>query len=115
MKFTAKACFIRLSPMKLRPIVDVVRGKGAQYALNWLAVHRTKKAMPVRKVLASAVANAKDRGSVDAAQLKIADIRVDQGPSFKYYKPGAMGRTGMYKRRLSHISVVLESTEEERG
>jgi len=108
MRFLAKSRHVRFSPFKLRPLADVVRGKGVGYALRLLAGHKVKRTVPMKKVIESAVANAKNLANVDAAQLMIKDIRVDQGPAVRYFKPGAMGRSNVYKRRFSHISVVLE-------
>jgi len=107
----AKARYIRFSPFKLRPLADAVRGKAAEYALNLLMSCSTKRTGPVKKVIESAIANAKNLTGVEAASLKIKDIRVDQGPSVRYFKPGAMGRSNVYKKRFSHISVVLEQAE----
>ena len=104
MQFVAKARYIRYSPYKMRPLVDVVRGKNVSYVLNWLTTYPLKRALPIEKMIKSAVANAK----MTPAELVIKDIRVDQGPMFRYFKPGAMGRTGIYRKRLSHMSVVLE-------
>ncbi len=108
MQFVAKARYVKYSPYKLRPIVDVIRGKGVGYALNWLATYQTRRTEPIKKVLESAVANAKNVSNVDIRDLAIKEIRVDQGPIFRYYKPGAMGRAMVQRKRQSHISVILE-------
>jgi large subunit ribosomal protein L22 len=115
MQFNARALNIRFSPFKLRPIADVIRGKNAQYALSWLATLPLKRAVPIAKVVSSAMANAKYQKNVEADQLKIKEIRVDQGPAYRYFKPGAMGRANVYKKRFSHISVTVESIDSERG
>ena len=111
MQFVAKVRYIRFSPYKLRPLVDVIRGKNARYALHWLGTTCVKRAMPIKKMLESALANAKHLHNVESVQLTIKDIRVDQGPSFRYFKPGAMGRSSVYRKRLSHASIILESAE----
>jgi len=111
MQFVAKVRYIRFSPYKLRPLVDVIRGKSARYALRWLDVTYVKRAIPIKKMLESALANAKHLHNVEPAQLTIKDIRVDQGPSYRYFKPGAMGRSSMYRKRLSHASIILEFAE----
>jgi large subunit ribosomal protein L22 len=67
-----------------------------------------QRVMPLKKVIESAVANAKNGKNIEATELLIKDIRVDQGPIFRYFKPGAMGRANPQRKRLSHISVVLE-------
>ncbi len=111
MDFIAKAKFLKFSPHKLRLVVDVVRGKKVDYALNWLASYRVCRAEPIRKVIESAVANAKNNANVDLKTLFIKEIKVDGGPVFRYFKPGAMGRANPQKKRLSHISVTLESRQ----
>lgn len=111
MQFKAIAKFIHYSPYKLRPIVDVIRGKNAQYALNWLSTYQSRRVKPIEKVLKSAVANALSLQNLKPKELIIKDFRVDQGPMFKYFKPGAMGRAQIQRRKLSHLNVVLEHKE----
>lgn len=108
MQFRAKARYIRLSPYKLRPLVDVIRGSNVAAALKWLATYPAKKVIPVEKVIESAAANALQEQQLDKSELFIKAIFVDEGPAQKYFKPGAMGRTNIYKKRLSHITVALE-------
>lgn len=117
MQFTAKARYVRISHFKMRPLVDVVRGKNVAYALNWLSSCALKKAEPVKKMIASAAANAKSLENLDTNELVIKEIRVDQGPMFRYFKPGAMGRANIYRKRLSHLSVIVEpiTSKEKRG
>lgn len=111
MQFKARANYIRYSPFKLRPLVDVVRSKDIEHALKWLATVPLKRAVPIRKMLESAVANAKSLQNMQLELLRIKDIRVDHGPLYRYFKPGAMGRANAQRRRFSHMSVVLESVD----
>lgn len=117
MQFVAKSRYMRVSHFKLRPLVDVVRGKSVAYALNWLKTCSLKKAVPVFKAIESAAANAKSLQNLDSKDLFIKDIRVDQGPMFRYFKPGAMGRANIYRKRLSHMEVIVEpiTNKEKRG
>ena len=108
MQFKAIARYVKYSPYKLRPIVDVVRGKKVQYALDWLATYPAEKSIPIKKAIESAVANAKDLSQIPVTDLRVAEIRIDGGPTHKYFKPSAMGRSSIQRRRLSHILVVLE-------
>ncbi|MFS8507263.1 MAG: 50S ribosomal protein L22 [Candidatus Babeliales bacterium] len=108
MQFVAKAKRIPFSPYKLRPLADVVRGKGVDYALGWLATHRTKRVSPLQKVIESAAANARNLQGVELENLCIKEIKVDEGRTHRYFKPGAMGRASEQKKRFSHISVILE-------
>lgn len=108
MQFVAKAKYIPFSPYKLRPLVDVVRGKSAQEALVWLSTYPVKRARPIRKMIQSAVANAKNVKGVELADLLIKEIKVDEGRTTRYFKPGGMGRAAAQRRRSSHMCVVLE-------
>jgi large subunit ribosomal protein L22 len=107
-QFRAHAKYIRYSPYKLRPIADVIRNKSVVYALNWLNTYRTQRATPIKKALESAVANARQSKS-DVSALTIKEIRIDQGPIQKYFKPGAMGRAMVQRKRMSHISIILQN------
>ena len=109
MRFSAKALYIPVSPYKLRPVADVVRGKNVQQALLWLATCALQKAIPVRKAIESAAANAKQIGGHAPADLFIEKLYIDQGPIRKYFKPGAMGRANIQSSRKSHINVELAS------
>lgn len=114
MQIIAKARYISYSPYKLRPLADVIRGKNVKYAMNWLATCATKRATPVEKVLKSAAANAKNLKSLEPAELFIKEIQVDEGPMFRYFKPGAMGRSNIYRKRFSHMKVILEPIAKEK-
>lgn len=109
MRFIAKAKYISYSPYKLRPIVNVIRGKDVLYALNWLSTYRTQRAVPIQKIIESAAANARNNGNIEMNLLKIKEIRVDQGPIRRYFKPAAMGRAAPQRKRLCHLSVILEN------
>jgi len=111
MQFVAKSKFVRYSPFKLRPLADFVRGKKAVSALDWLRAHENQRVTPIKKVIESAVANAKNLKNSRAEDLIIKEIRVDQGPTFRYYKAGAMGRATILRKRFSHLSVILEDKE----
>lgn len=113
MQFIAKTRYIIYSPYKLRPLADVVRGKGVVYALSWLTTYRTQRAEPIKKLIESAAANAHNLKNVPLSQLSIKEIRIDQGPIRRYFKPGAMGRAMPQRTRLSHLSVILEANLKE--
>jgi large subunit ribosomal protein L22 len=109
MQYVAKSKYVRFSPYKLRTLADVIRGKNVRFALDWLSTCALKKAMPIEKALKSAAANAKQLGNFEADQLTVREIRVDQGPIFRYFKPGAMGRASIQRKRLSHMKIIVES------
>src|SRR5204862_7474131 len=98
MRFSAKVLFLPISPFKLRAFIDVVRGKNVEQAIKWLSTLPVKRSVPIKKMIESAAANAKYLKNINAADLKISDIRVDHGPLYKYFKPGAMGRSNVYSK-----------------
>jgi len=112
MQFKAKSKNIPFSPFKLRPLIDVVRGKSITYTLQWLSTQSLQRIRPIKKLIESAVANAKSLQGVEGIDLLVKSIVVDQGKSFRYYKPGSMGKAAPQRRRFSHISVVLESKQQ---
>lgn len=109
MQFVAKSRFVHYSPYKIRPFADVVRGKNVQYALDWLRAHENKRVVALKKVIQSAAANAKSLQEINPKDLVIKELRIDQGPIFRYFKPGAMGRAVIRRKRFSHLSIILES------
>lgn len=111
MQFTAKASYIRYSPYKLRPLADVIRGKSATFALGWLTTYRNQRTESLKKLVESVVANAKNLKNVGIEDLSVKEVRVDQGPIFRYFKPGAQGRAMPQRKRLSHISIIMESKD----
>ena len=110
MEVKARAKFIRTSPRKARMVTELVRGKGVGEALNILAFTKRAPAKIISKLLKSAVANADQMKNIDVDTLFIKQISVDQGPTMKRYRPRAMGRATMIRRRMSHITVVLEES-----
>jgi large subunit ribosomal protein L22 len=108
----ASATHIRISPRKVRMVVDIVRGKSVSQALSILGFTRKKAALPVQKLLKSAVANAVENGGVnDVDTLVIDRIMVDAGPTLKRYMPRARGRATPIRKRTSHIRIVLRERE----
>lgn len=108
MEIKAKARFIRMSPRKVRLVVNVIRGKKAEEALSRLEFLNKGAALPVKKVLLSAIANAKHNLNIDVTNLFVKTITVDEGPKFKRYMPKAHGRATVIRKRTSHINLTLE-------
>ncbi len=108
MEARAVAKYIRMSPQKVRLVVDQVRGKQVEEAKQILRFTRKYAADPVSKVLLSAVANAKQNPNIDENILFVKEIYVDQGPSLKRWRARAQGRAASIKKRTSHITVVLD-------
>jgi len=94
----ASATHIRISPRKVRMVVDTVRGKSVSQALSILGFTRKKAALPVQKLLKSAVANAVENGGINDVETLVIDrIMVDAGPTLKRYMPRARGRATSQK------------------
>jgi large subunit ribosomal protein L22 len=107
MESSAKLTSARLSPRKTRLVVDMVRGKGIQTALNILRFTPQPSARLVAKLLNSAVANAEQKGVSDVDRLFVKSIFVDGGTVLKRFLPRAMGRASKIRKPTSHITVVL--------
>lgn len=100
--------YVRISPQKTRLVIDMVRGKGVEEAERILAFTQKKAAGIVKKVLNSAVANAAQNPNIDENILYIKEIFVGQGPSLKRWRARAQGRAAPIKKRMSHITVILD-------
>jgi large subunit ribosomal protein L22 len=108
MEARAQLRYVRLSPQKARLVVDMVRGKGVQDALNILKFSPQKAAAVVCKLVSSAVANAEQKGVSDVDRLYVKIITVDQGPVLKRFMPRAQGRATKIRKPTSHVAVVLD-------
>jgi large subunit ribosomal protein L22 len=107
---SAKANFQRISPRKARMVVDMVRGRDATEALQLLEFTPKAGAPFVKKVLASAVANAKQKGVTDPDRLFVSKATVDQGPNshLRRWRPRAQGRATPIVKGVSHITIELD-------
>jgi large subunit ribosomal protein L22 len=105
----AKARFVRVSPRKARRVIDLVRGRSVEDALDILRWAPQAASEPVAKVIASAAANAQNNNGLDPATLVVATVYADEGPTAKRIRPRAQGRAFRIRRRTSHITVVVES------
>ena len=108
MAYEASHRFARISPRKVRPLADLVRGKSADEALSLLRYQPHRGARMLEKVLRSALANAEDRRAPNLSHLTVKEVRVDQGPMFRRMRPKARGMSAVLKKRMSHIRVALE-------
>jgi large subunit ribosomal protein L22 len=113
----AKARFVRVSATKARRVIDLVRGKSVEDALNILRWAPQSASEPVAKVIASAAANAQNNEGLDPSTLVVATVYADEGPTAKRIRPRAQGRAFRIRKRTSHITVVVESrpSRQERG
>ena len=106
---------IRVSPRKIRRVIDLIRGKGYQEAVNILNFTPTPATEPILKVLHSAAANADNNLSLDRDRLYVKTCFVDAGFSFKRMHPTTMGRARVIKRRSSHITIHVAEKERPRA
>lgn len=109
---TAKAQLnnLRMSPRKVRLVADYMRGKYAEDALNGLKFLDKRAAIPMKKLLESALANAKDR-NIDTENLFVKEISVDQGDILYRRLPAARGRAMTMRKKTSHVKLVLIGKE----
>lgn len=110
MEAKAFARYIRMSPRKVRQVVDLVRGRSVEEAINMLHFTPKRASNPVEKVLRSAVSNAmnsEEAAKLEPEDLFIKEIWVDQGPTMRRYNPGPMGRASVIRKRFCHISVIV--------
>ncbi|NLA65232.1 MAG: 50S ribosomal protein L22 [Leucobacter sp.] len=113
----ARVRHIRVTPMKARRVVDLIRGKNAQEALAVLKFAPQAASEPVYKLVASAIANARVKADnenlrLNEDELVIARAFVDAGATLKRFRPRAQGRAFRINKRTSHITVVLQSADE---
>ena len=107
----AQGRFVRVTPMKARRMVDLIRGLDAGQALAVLEFAPQSAAQPVRKVLASAIANAEHNEQLDRDTLVVSEAYVDEGPTMKRFRPRAQGRAYRIRKRTSHITVVVGTAQ----
>ena len=103
--------FLSVSAQKVRLVVDLVRGKNANEALETLRFVPSHAAVPVLKLLKSAVANAEENFGVSRDDLYIATIFADEAPTRKWRRFGARGRFKPVLRRSSHVTIILRDRE----
>jgi large subunit ribosomal protein L22 len=107
----ACARYQRITPMKARRVVDMVRGLPVDEALALLQFAPQAASETVYKVLESAIANAETTEGLDAGDLVISNAQVDEGPTMKRWRPRAQGRATRINKRTSHITLVVQPAE----
>ncbi|MBU4346987.1 50S ribosomal protein L22 [Patescibacteria group bacterium] len=112
MEIKAKAKHIKMSPRKVRLVVDVARGKEVQAALEQLKFVNKLAVKPVVKLINSAVANAKHNFEIEPDNLYVKEIKVDEGPTLRRWMPRAFGRATPLRKRTSHINLILSEIKE---
>lgn len=104
----AVAKYVRISPRKVRLVMDQIRGKDVSEALNLLSFSRQKGSGILKKLLDSAVANAQQNSDIDVDDLYVHQIFADEGPVLKRFRPRAMGRATRIIKKTSHLTIILD-------
>ena len=107
MEARASAKSLRISPIRARLVIDLIRGKNTSEALNILINKNNKAARLIKKVLDSAIANAVNNNGADAATLYVKEARVDAGPVMKRHFFDSRSHIGHRNHRTSHINIVV--------
>lgn len=116
MEAKAQTRYVRVTAQKARRVVNLVRGKNAVEAISTLKFQPQAAAEDVRKLVASAIANARVKAEAagerfDESELVITAITVDEGPTMKRIRPRAQGRANRILKRTSHMSVTVATPE----
>ena len=110
MEIIARGRMIRISPRKVRLIGDLIKKKNINEASGLLTYMPQKASGILKKLLDSAIANAKQKKYVDIDNLFVKNVIVDGGPTMKRFLPRAMGRATKVRKRMSHITMVLDES-----
>jgi large subunit ribosomal protein L22 len=111
MDVKAKARYVRMSPRKVRLVVDLIRGMTVAEAQSQLKFMKKAAAEPVLKLLNSAVANASHNFNLDTQELYVKSIQADGGPVLGRWRARAFGRAAPIRKRTTHISIVVSEKE----
>ncbi len=103
---------VRISPTKVRPVMDLVRGKPVDRALAILRYMPQKAAKEIARTIQSAAANAENNFEMAPEALVVKTIFADEGPAFKRFMPRARGRADRIRKRTTHITVIVDDGEE---
>ncbi len=109
----AVAKFIRMSPNKVRRVLDQIRGRSYRDALIMLEFMPYRACEPITKLLRSAVANAEHNNGMDRTKLMISQAFADMGPSLRRFRARAQGRAYQIRKPTCHITIVVKPMEEE--
>jgi large subunit ribosomal protein L22 len=110
MEIVAKARMMRIGPLKVRIVADLIKRKNVNDALGILEFTPKKGASILKKLLDSAIGNARLKKYVDVDTLYVKNVVVDEGPTMKRFMPRAMGRATPIRKRMSHVTLILEES-----
>jgi large subunit ribosomal protein L22 len=103
---------VRISPKKVRPVMDLIRGESVQRALAILEYMPQKAAREIARTIKSAAANAENNFDMEPADLMVKTIFADEGPALKRFMPRARGSVNRIRKRTSHITVIVDDGQE---
>ncbi len=108
-----KSCskYMRISPKKAREVARILPGKKANEAVSILKYIPRKAARMLNKTLRSAISNAENNANLNSDDLTILEVKVDEGPALKRFRPCARGSAHPYKKRMSHLKITLTDGE----
>ncbi len=105
--------YVRMSPQKARLVLDLIRGRQADQAIQTLRLTRKRAAKDIEKCLRSAIANAEQKSeNLDVDNLVVSKCWVNEGPRWKRVRPAPFGRAYRYQRRTAHITIFVTGEEE---
>jgi len=114
MQSIAKSKYIRISPIKINRVLQLVKGKRVDEALDILHFTPKQATIPIEKTLRSAVANLgniEEGQRLDLNEIYIKNAYVDQGPTLKRFRPMSMGRAGRIRKRTAHLTIIIEDSK----
>lgn len=111
MEVKASSRYVRISPRKVRIVIDLIRGKSVNEALSLLKFVPKRASVPIAKVIKSAAANAEHNYNLNKDALIISQAYVDEGPTLKRYHPRQRGQAFPILKRTSHITVLVKEKE----
>ncbi len=113
MEAKASARYVRITPRKMRRVVDLIRGQHVEEARRILRFSPLGASNDLEKLLNSAVANAENAASVPAQNLVVSKAWVDEGPTLRRFRPRAYGRAAKVRKRTAHVTLVVKSIGED--
>lgn len=108
MQLQAQSKSLRIAPRKVQLVAALIRNKKAEEALRTLTLTHKRAVKPLEKLLKSAIANALHNAKANKDSLMVKSVEVSNGPALKRFHPSTRGRVHPYKKRSSHIRIVLE-------
>lgn len=112
MEAIARTRYLRVSPTKARLVVDQIRGKNVESAMQILEFSDKRVALAIKETLKSAIANAENNFGLDVDTLLVTKACVDQAPTLKRFRPRARGRACRILKRSSHVTIGLTSDDD---